>query len=127
MDKDVFMRRVLWVAAAFNLGAAFVLAFPASWIGQLAGLPVPVPPIYTTLLAFFVILFGGAYAWLACQPSIDRPLVALAVFGKTGVFIVVLGFWLFGAAPDRGLLAACGDLVFAAIFVWWLLSPVTRR
>ena len=120
MDRDHFMRRVLWTTAVFNLGGALLFAFPSS-LGQLAGLPVPVPPIYGALLAFFVILFGGTYAWLALQATIDRPLIAFAAVGKAGFFVLMFVFWLCGAAPGRGVVAAIGDLAFAALFVRWLL------
>jgi hypothetical protein len=120
VDRDRFLRGALWVSVPFNLGAALLFVFPASPLGQLAGLPVPVPPIYGTLLAFFVALFGVAYAWLACQPTINRPLVAFAAIGKAGVFAILALFWLFGEAPGRGVLLATGDLILAGIFAWWL-------
>jgi hypothetical protein len=116
------MRGALWVSVVYNVGGALLFAFPSSPLGQLAGLPTPVPSIYGVLLAFFVVLFGGAYAWLACQPTIDRPLVALAAVGKAGVFVVVVTFWLLGEAPGRGVPVAAGDLVLAGVFAWWLLG-----
>jgi hypothetical protein len=122
VDKDKFVRGALWVSVVYNFGGALLFAFPSSPPGQLAGLPTPVAPIYGALLAFFVVLFGGAYAWLARQPAIDRPLVALAAIGKAGVFTVIFTFWLLGEAPGRGVLAAAGDLVLAGIFAWWLLG-----
>lgn len=121
VDNDTVMRRVLRVGAVFNFGAALAFAFPSSWLGQIAGLPLPGPPFYATVVAFFVALFGGAYAWLAWQPSIDRPLITLAAIGKTGFVLIVFVFWLLGQASGRGLLVASGDLVFVALFVRWLL------
>jgi hypothetical protein len=103
------MRRALWASVVYNFGGALLFGFPGS-LGHLAGLPAPVPRVYTALLAFFVALFGGAYAWLACQPRIDRPLVAVAALGKVG------------DVPGLGVLAASGDVVFAAIFARWLLG-----
>jgi hypothetical protein len=120
MINDVVMRRVLWVAAIFNLGAAAMFAFPSLPPGQLIGLPMSVPGIYRALLAFLVAMFGVVYAWLAMQPIIDRPLVAFSAFGKTGVFIIVLIFWLAGNAPGMGVLTGGGDLFFAAVFFAWL-------
>jgi hypothetical protein len=116
------MRGALWSSVVFNFGGALLFAFPSSPLGQAAGLPTPVPPIYGALLAFFVLLFGGSYAWLALQPNIDRPLVALAAIGKGGVFGLIVVFWLRGEAPGGGVLAATGDLVLAGIFAWWLLG-----
>src|SRR5260370_36438846 len=115
------MRGALLASAVFNLGGALLFAFPDS-LGQVVGLPTPVPRIYTALLAAFVTLFGVAYAWLARQPIIDRPLVAFSALGKAGVFAVILVFWILGDLRGRSALAAIGDLVFAAIFVWWLIG-----
>ena len=122
MDRDTFMRRALSISVVYNLGGALLFAFPSSLVGRLAGLPVLVAPIYSTLLAFFVTLFAGAYAWLARQPNIDRPLVAFSAIGKAGAFSVILLFWLFGQGSGRGVVAVVGDLVLAGIFVWWLLG-----
>jgi hypothetical protein len=115
------MRGALVASAVFNLGAALIFAFPDS-LGQLGGLPTPVPHIYTALLAVFVILFGVAYAWLARQRIIDRPLVGISALGKTAVFTVILVFSIRGDLGGRSALAASGDLVFAAIFAWWLAA-----
>jgi len=120
-SRDRFMRGALIASAVMNIAAALIFAFPDS-LGQLAGLPAPVPHIYTTLLAVFVMLFGIAYAWLARQPIIDRPLVAFSALGKAAVFSTILAFWILGDLSSRSVLAAIGDLIFAAIFAWWLIG-----
>lgn len=121
MDRDQLLRRVLRVSVVFNLAGALMFLFPAS-LGQLAGMPTPVPTIYSAALAYLVALFAGTYAWMARQPRINRPLVAFAACGKGGFFVVVLLCWLAGAASGLALLAATGDLAFAAIFTWWLVG-----
>lgn len=122
MGRDNVLRRALWVSVVFNLGGAIVFAFPSSPLGQVAGLPAAVPALYRVLVVFFVVLFAGAYAWLAGQPTIDRPLVAFAALGKVGFFAIIVIFWLLGETPGRGVLAATGDLVLAGLFAWWLLG-----
>jgi len=119
------MRGALMASAIMNTGAALIFAFPES-LGQIAGLPTPVPRIYTTLLAVFVMLFGVAYGWLARQPVIDRPLVAFSALGKASVFTTILVFWILGDVSGRSVLAAIGDLIVAAIFAWWLVSGKNR-
>jgi len=121
MTRDDLMRRVLWASVFFNLFGALLFLFPAS-LGRLAGLPAPVPFAYSALLALFIVLFGGSYAWLALQPRFDRPLVAFAAIGKASAFAVVLACWVAGAVEGRAVLAITGDLVLAAIFAWWLLG-----
>ena len=56
MNGDRFMRGVLGVSAVFNVGGALLFAFPATFLGQLAGLPAPVPRLYCAVVAFFVLL-----------------------------------------------------------------------
>ena len=121
MDRDQILRRALRATVVFNLGGALLFAFPES-LGQLAGLPAPVPRVYSATLAMLVALFAATYAWLARQPRIDRPLVAFFALGKAGFFAVVLLCWLFGEVPGLALAGAAGDLAFAAIFAWWLLT-----
>ena len=127
--NDKLMRRALWASVPYNAGGALLFLFPAS-LGQLAGLPGSVPHVYTASLAVLVALFGGAYAWLACQPQIDRPMVAFCALGKAAFFTVLLVCWLLGEAPGRGVIVAFGDLGFAIVFAWWLLgytaAPIGR-
>ena len=122
MDRTYVMRSALWATTALNLGVGMLVAFPSSPLGQLAGLPASGPVLYNSLLAYLVALFGFMYAWLACQPSIDRPLVALAAVGKAGTVVIAVACWLGGQASGRITLLASGDLLFAAIFAWWLLA-----
>jgi hypothetical protein len=110
VDRNRFMRGVLLTSAVFNLAGALLFAFPDS-LGQVARLPTPVPHIYTTLLAVFVMLFGVAYAWLSLQPIIDRTLLSFSALGKAAVFAAILVFWTLGDLSSRSVLAAIGDLV----------------
>jgi hypothetical protein len=121
MDRDRLMRRALWTSVPFNLGGALAFGFPESF-GRLMGLPGSAPPVYTASLAFLVALFAGTYAWMARQPRIDRPLAWFAALGKSGFFIVILALWMGDQASTTFLIAAAGDMAFAAIFMWWLLG-----
>jgi hypothetical protein len=119
MNRDAVLRKVLWATVVYNLLGASAFAFPAS-VGQLAGLPVPVPLVYSVMLALFVLLFGAAYAWLALQPTIDRPMVGFAACGKASVFVAAVVLWATGEASALLIPGATGDLIFAALFTWWL-------
>src|SRR5262249_33642222 len=124
MSRDDFIRRVLRASAVFNLGGALLFAFPGT-LGALVGFPSPVPPVDAALLAWFVVLFAGLYAWIAAQPTIERTLVALGAIGKAGAFVIFFVCWLFGAASALSVVALSGDLLFAAIFAGWLLGGHT--
>jgi hypothetical protein len=120
MNRETVLRRALWTAAVFNLLGAMLFAFPASYFGQFAGLPAEVPAAYRAMTALFVLLFGGAYLWLAQQAVIDRPLVMFGAIGKASAFMLIVILWLSGAAGGRGVMIASGDLVLAGVFLWCL-------
>lgn len=123
---DEPMRAVLWVSAAYNAGGASVFAFPETF-ATVSGFPADVHPMHRGLLALFVLLFGGAYAWLARQTEIDRPLVAFSAVGKAGAFAVVLRVWIAGGVPARSVALITGDLVLAVIFALWLVGSGRDR
>ncbi len=122
MDRETLLRRALWTAAVFNVGGAVMFGFPGLPTGQLAGLPADVPVVYRAFTALFVLLFGGAYAYLAAQPVINRPFVAFGAIGKTGAFLTGLVLFFGGQFTGRGLMILSGDLLFAALFAWCLLG-----
>ena len=123
MTPQTLIRPALFAAAVFNFGAALAFAWPTS-IGALAALPAA-PPLYTTLVALFVLLFGGSYLWLALQPVISRPLLALGAIGKTTAAVAFTLLWLAGEASLLLLLGGLGDLAFAALFFSWLRGGST--
>lgn len=122
MNIDRLIRPVFGFSAVFNFGAAFLLAFPAGPLGQWIGLPSQVPALYSALAAMFVALFGGMYAWLAMQPVLPRPMVALAAIGKTSAFLLAAILWFAGEVSGRLVQLSIGDLLLAAIYTYWLLK-----
>ena len=120
MIRDTVLRRTFGVSVFYNLGGAFLLAWPSSPIGQMLGLPQSLPLLYCGVTALFIVLFAGAYAWLAVQSVIDRPLVVISMLGKASFFVLILGLWLLSEISGRMVLVASGDVVFAGIFAWWL-------
>ncbi len=119
MVTEDFLRKSLWATTVFNAGAALLFFFPHI-AAQFVPMPPAAPPFQSVMLGCFVLLFGGSYAWNAVQPVIDRPLLALGAIGKAVVFVLALCFWLAQQIPFSMVLAASGDLAFAAIFTAWL-------
>ncbi|MGI9293061.1 MAG: hypothetical protein ACR2PS_03690 [Pseudomonadales bacterium] len=122
MNSQSLIRITLWLTFPFNLFAAYLFAFPSSSLGQLAGLPQEVEPVYAGMCALLIALFGFTYAWLARQPNIDQPILFLGAAGKSCVFILAAVMWLLGSVSGRLAALATGDLVFALLWFWWLYS-----
>lgn len=122
MGRNAIVRGALAISTPFNLAAAFVFAFPDSALGRLQSLPSDAPALYRALVALFLVLFAGAYAWLAVQKEISRPLLALGAIGKAVAFLTFATLALASLCSARLALGSIGDAVLASIFAWWLLT-----
>lgn len=117
---DILLRMSLWISLPLHLGAAYVLARPGLWLGQQLGLPAAVHPLYAALPAFLLALLGCACAWLALQRRPTQPLLAVAALAQLGVFIIILGLWLFAHASSGLAAAGCVELLLALLWLGWL-------
>ena len=126
MPHDRHIKASLWITCPFNFVAGYTFAFPSSLTGRLVELPTAVPPVYAAATGFMVCLFGGMYAWMALQKQINRPMLCLGAIGKAGVFVLASVLWLRGTAPGPLVVAAAGDLAFAALWFRWLAKSRGR-
>lgn len=121
LTRTTIMRGALTVGAVYNWAAALMLLLPGS-LGRLLDLPAPGSWFYVWMLAFFIGLFGGVYAWQAWRPVIDRPIIAVAIVGKIGVFAVAALAWLATEISFAVVVLMIGDLLFAIVFLWWYVG-----
>jgi hypothetical protein len=122
MHRDRVVRTALGVSVPFNFGAAYLFALPDSALAKVLGIPSHAPPLYCALVALFLVLFAGAYAWLCLAREIARPLVAFAAIGKSFASFTFVFLWFLDLGPARGAAASIGDALLAGIFLWWLLT-----
>jgi hypothetical protein len=115
-----WMRNALYATGVMNLLAGIAFLPPAAGVRALMGLPAGNDPLYLTLVALFVALFGVGYFWTAMANRPERLFVALGAIGKLGFFLLVVGFWLAGSLPAMALGAGAADLVFVVLFFQWL-------
>jgi hypothetical protein len=112
------IRISLWVTAPFNLAVGYALAFPASSLSSVMGLPPQPPSYYTLFTGGLVALFGCVYFWLARQDALNGPVLFI---GASGKLLAVTIAWIAFAAGQFPLLTALlisGDLIFVAL--WFL-------
>ncbi len=115
-----WMRNALFATAALNLIAGIGFLPPAAGVRALAGLPAGGDPLYLSMVALFVALFGVGYLWVAMANRPERLFIALGATGKLGFFLLVVGFWLAGSLPAMALPGGAADLGFALLFFRWL-------
>lgn len=122
--SDGVWRGVFLTSAIFNFVVGVSLAFDAS--AMIASMGVEVArydALWSPLVAWFVIVFGIFY--LAVWRNLDnRPIVFISMVGKLGVVALIGLAWSRGLAPFGMVGLTLIDLVFAILFVAFLL---TRR
>lgn len=116
--SDRTIRVALWASVVLNALGVVVLAPLA--LGRVAPLfPVAASPYLAGQLVFTIALFGVAFAWLALQPRVHRPLVVVAGAGKLGFFALAGVYALAGELPVGAVASATPDLLLGVVFVLW--------
>jgi hypothetical protein len=124
---EVWQKRVLWVAAAWNvLGGASALIDPAKHFEQLytssLNLNEPLELFFYRCVWINILGWGVAYFLAARLPGARTPVLAGGGLGKT-VYAVAC-FALYARGLGTGALVAAGvfDLLLAALFALALFS-----
>lgn len=67
MDHEKLIRATLAASFLFNLVAAYMLAFPTSFLANFAGFTISSSPMHAALATLTVAALGLAYGWMALQ------------------------------------------------------------
>jgi hypothetical protein len=126
VDVDQFFRRALLATGFMNFFGAALLAPPAVELRALAGFPEAGHPLYAWILSLWILFFGVGYLRLSVSAEQERFFVAIGAAGKASFSLLLAAFWLAGDLPVRAAFAGSADLIFAAIFVYWLRATRAR-
>jgi hypothetical protein len=118
-----YYRRVFLAAAAWNAFAAGAVLFLLTnrMFRMRLGISNPADPLSLQLLASCLLLFGLGYYWVSRALSENHGLVKLGVIGKIVVFILFFGHALAETIPVTLAVPSVVDLLFAALFLEFLV------
>ena len=116
-----WMTTALLATAVMNLAAGLAFLPPAQPLRALVGMPDG-EPVYLATVALFVMLFGAGYAWVGFTGRDERLFLTLSAIGKISFVTIVTCYWLAARLPFQAVVTASGDLVFGAMFAWWLFT-----
>jgi len=119
---DRLFRRALLATGLLNLFGAALVAPPCVGLRELVGLPEAGHALYAWILSLWILFFGVGYLRLAVSTAQERFFVAIGAAGKAAFSLLLVAFWLAGDLPARAALAGSADLIFAAVFTYWLWS-----
>lgn len=122
-------RALMYVAGAYNFGAALALVVLARLAPGILGVDVPSASqlLYVDLSALLVATFGFAYLLAGADLARFWPFVAMGVVGKAGVSLLGVYYFLTGNTGPLVLLLVIGDAVFAVYFLRLLHSHAVHR
>jgi hypothetical protein len=122
-SRERYYRWMFLAAAAWNVfaaGAVLFLLTNAEFRMRME-ISKPADPLILQLLASCLFLFGLGYYWISSGLSENHGIVKLGVVGKILVFILFFGHALAGTIPVSFALPSVVDLLFAALFLEFLV------
>lgn len=118
MKKRIFYKYLFIIGALWN----FVLALPyliSSFMGTTIFTGASL--MYYQGFLCIVIIFGIGYFMVGLNIDKNHGIVIMGVIGKILVFIFFLVYYLMGHLPFRYVLVGVGDLIFAILFIKFLI------
>jgi hypothetical protein len=109
-------KALFYSAALFNFGAVLIL----SMLAHPLGLEPPQHSMFGQIALVAIFAFGVGYWMVGAAPRAHRGIAALGAFSKLAVVAVVMGHWLAGSATPQMAALVSGDIVYAALFFWFL-------
>ncbi len=112
-------RTFLYVAGAYNFGAALLLVLLARNAPQLLGVDAlhASQLLYVDLAALLIGGFGIGYVLGGMDLARFWPYIALGALCKAGVAVLAGAYFVTGNAGPLVMLLAAGDAVFALFFI----------
>ncbi|HAX79849.1 MAG TPA: hypothetical protein DCY88_29440 [Cyanobacteria bacterium UBA11372] len=118
-----WFRYCLLIAAIFNLFGAISFAPPVYYaIADPLGFPKEGSSFGLWVISSWILIFGIGYAWLFIKPKPEKVFIAVAAGCKIAIATFFFIFWLTSDLPLISLFAGGGDLIFAIIFIFWIVQ-----
>jgi hypothetical protein len=119
--------RVLFRSAGIFNGLAVVLLVPAFGLTSMLGLHGIGTGIYDHIGLMVIGAFGFGYWRAAGDPVGQRSVIVLGAWLKLGVVVLVAIHCLAGWLPPSMALLVSGDLIYAGLFLHYLLKQTPAR
>jgi hypothetical protein len=124
-----FYRRMFFVGALWNVLGGFLIVLSARWIFELFGLQLPIPRLYFYSWIALFMTFGLGYYIVSLNPDEHSDIIALGAIGKLAFSVIFI--WDYFSLPRGDIprifwLPVVGDLVFASLFILFLVGRKKR-
>ena len=122
MQNQKYFKRLFQVGAIWNIAAGIEMLLFQEMIFNFLGMAPLGHPIFYQFFCLAVLLFGIGYWLVSRDLTRNHDIVRLGVAGK----VLVFGFTLYhagiGRLPWLWVITGFGDLLFAGLFIHFLIA-----
>src|SRR5271169_6723863 len=120
MTRRTYYKRLFYGAAIFNWLAAATVIAKASF-PTLIAMDSPFDPFGGQVFGLMAAVFGYGYFLVARDPSRNEGIVWMGIVGKLLIFALFLTHAIAGTFPFVLVIPTLGDVIFAFLFLEFLL------
>ena len=120
MEKENYYKKLFLIAAIWNWGATIPFFCAYEPIFNLLGERVPTSPVWLQLFLALAFVFGIGYYWVSKDLS-NVEIVKMGAIGKILVFLLPLYYAIIGSIGWIMVAIVFADLVFAILFIQYLV------
>jgi hypothetical protein len=122
MDRKLYYKRLFFIGAIWNWVAGLLFFFWSDPIYSFFNMKAINYPGVMQLAMALVFVFGIGYYWVSKDISMNHDIVKLGIIAKTLVFLVFSYHTLIGNMPPQLGLSGVVDLIFAVLFLEFLMK-----
>ena len=122
MDRKTYYKRLFMIGALWNWGAGVLFFFWSDPIFSFFNMKVINYPAVMQMAMACVFTLGIGYYWVSKDISKNHDIVKLGIIAKTLVFLIFAYHTLIGNMPPQLGLSGVVDLVFAILFLEFLIN-----
>jgi hypothetical protein len=121
-------RRLFFVAALYNLVLGFIHLVFYSWVATVFDMPAQIrePDVFSQMAILLAMVFGVGYYMVSRDLYGRMGIVHLGIIGKGVVFFLFFYHFMFAGLPVPVFLIGVGDLLFALLFLKFVLFAQER-
>ena len=118
---NVFSRIFLF-AGIYNIGASITFIYGYKWLFPLIGMAIPSALSFMYLAFGFVFIFGLGYIIVSNDLNKSHDIVKLGALSKILAFFIIFHGCIVKTLPPILYIAAFIDLMWGAIFIYFIKS-----
>ena len=121
MEKQRYYKRLFFIGAVWNWIVSSIFFFGYAPIFRFLGMAPPNYALPIRMAMALVFVYGIAYFYVYLDPIKNRNCAKLGVYSKTAVFLLSAYYWIAGEIRFPIVIPGIVDLVFAGLFVEFLV------